>query len=641
MSATERATPLSPETAPTTERPGTAPHVGVVPGPIEPQEDQKNLKTELQKQQEYMAKQATERRVPDIVQGEQFIAGMRKLGYRSTGNALDELLDNSLEAGATRCMIAFGYTGKSNNKPTELAVIDNGIGMPKELIQHAVVWGGTHRHDSRDFFGRFGFGLPSASMSIGKRFEVYSKQEGEAWHMVPIDLEEIVANDPAYRSADNRVVPPEPVQMDPPAWVVADAEGRMDFGRAGTGTIVVIKKIDNLDYKTTDALRNALMIHFGTTYRNFLDQMGIWVDGVEVGVVDPLFLTPTGRFYDESNGKVAVPLPELEVPVEVERNGQKIKASITVRFSYLPYGYAKSPEGPLLKGRLGVMKDNLGIICMRQGRQIEVLTSRCPWTKFQNNDTHCRIEVNFPAVLDEYFDVPTNKQQVVPAEHIWTVLKNAGVYAALQEMRKRYILDKAQSDAEKEQESAGGAILASEAAMGEVAKTLTNKPQSPRRQKEGTETLEKRVRERVAEFGVTQDEARAEVQAELDSRKYQIKYESLPEGPFYTCRPVGGALELVINTAHPFFTDLYSAPGTDARSRAGMECLLFVLAVREVEVGDEMQDIYKQERMHWSSMFGRVLRVLSDQFSNIVDSQNMSDQMNEEEELAASAASDE
>lgn len=606
------------------------------------QEVTKNMKTEKQKQQDYLERIRAGARVPDIVQGEQFIAGMRKLGYRDTGHALDELVDNSLEAGATKCMVAFGFTGKSSAKPTELAVVDNGLGMPKDLIRHAVVWGGTHRHDSRDFFGRFGFGLPSASMSIGKRFEVYSKQDGGPWFMVPIDLDEIVEGHAAYRDESGRVVPPKPTQVDPPFWVVSDCADQLDLSAIESGTVVVIKKIDNLTNSTAQALQNFLLNHFGTTYRNFLDRMKIWVNGAAVDAVDPLFLTPTARFFEVENDKLAEPLPELRIPVEYERNGKKGKDEIVCRFSYLPYGFMRLPleeeaggKGAIHKGRQAVMKDNLGVIFLRQGRQIEVVSSRCPWTKFQNNDMSCRIEVNFPPVLDELFDVPTNKQQVVPSEHIWALLKNAGVAQALDDMRKRYSKEAAAAKANAEHLASGGAPSPAEAAMGEVGRTITKRPQTPRRQAESEELVEGRARQKAIQTGVPLDEAREQVRAELDSRKYRVTFESLAEGPFYTCRHPGGCVELVINTAHRFFTDVYSAPSADARTRAGLESLLFVLSVRELEVGDELQEIYCQERVHWSSLYGRVLRALEDKFDSIEDSQNVANQMAEDEEGSA------
>ncbi len=47
-------------------------------------------------------------------------------------------------------------------------IYDDGHGMVKDMLSVAVTWGGTHRQGSRKGFGKYGYGLPSASLSIAK-----------------------------------------------------------------------------------------------------------------------------------------------------------------------------------------------------------------------------------------------------------------------------------------------------------------------------------------------------------------------------------------------------------------------------------------------------------------------------------------
>ena len=103
--------------------------------------------------------------------GEAFVQSMRNTYYKHTGTALDELIDNSVEAGATQVLIALGYSGSSTAKPDAIAVIDDGHGMPRNMLRRAAAWGGTHRHgrETRTGLGRFGFGLPSASVNQARR----------------------------------------------------------------------------------------------------------------------------------------------------------------------------------------------------------------------------------------------------------------------------------------------------------------------------------------------------------------------------------------------------------------------------------------------------------------------------------------
>src|SRR5579884_2835990 len=107
-----------------------------------------------------------------------FVRGIRDLGYKSTATALDELIDNALQAEAKMTRVAFGYQEATSKKPSAIAVIDDGHGMDPDMIRVAVMWGGTHRENDRSGIGRYGYGLPSASVSQGRRFTVYSRPEG-------------------------------------------------------------------------------------------------------------------------------------------------------------------------------------------------------------------------------------------------------------------------------------------------------------------------------------------------------------------------------------------------------------------------------------------------------------------------------
>jgi len=98
--------------------------------------------------------------------GEAFVRSIRELGYKHTGTAVDELIDNSMQAGASNVHVVFGFEGaKSKASPSEIAVMDDGHGMVEDMIRLAMTWGGTHREDDRSGFGRYGYGLPSACVS--------------------------------------------------------------------------------------------------------------------------------------------------------------------------------------------------------------------------------------------------------------------------------------------------------------------------------------------------------------------------------------------------------------------------------------------------------------------------------------------
>ena len=51
--------------------------------------------------------------------------------------------------------------------------------MEPDMIRAAVLWGGTHRPNDRRGFGRYGFGLPSAAVSVTRRYHVIQNRLAE------------------------------------------------------------------------------------------------------------------------------------------------------------------------------------------------------------------------------------------------------------------------------------------------------------------------------------------------------------------------------------------------------------------------------------------------------------------------------
>src|SRR5688572_6274623 len=64
-----------------------------------------------------------------LVVADAFIRGIRDIGYKHTGTAIYELIDNALQAGASAVQVVLGFEGASEKKPDRIAVIDNGHGM--------------------------------------------------------------------------------------------------------------------------------------------------------------------------------------------------------------------------------------------------------------------------------------------------------------------------------------------------------------------------------------------------------------------------------------------------------------------------------------------------------------------------------
>lgn len=85
--------------------------------------------------------------------------------------AVAELVDNSIDAGATQVLIRFIT---DTTAPAALAVVDNGKGMNKRDIDTAMTLGGRRTYNVSDI-GHFGVGLQASSLGQAKSFTVASK----------------------------------------------------------------------------------------------------------------------------------------------------------------------------------------------------------------------------------------------------------------------------------------------------------------------------------------------------------------------------------------------------------------------------------------------------------------------------------
>ena len=536
-----------------------------------------------------------------------FVKSIRDLGYRSTGTALNELIDNAAEAGAEHVHICFGYPADSR-KPAAIAVLDDGIGMVPDMIRASVVWGGTDRHDSRDLFGRYGYGLPSSSVSQGKRFTVYSRIDAGGFHGVTLDLDEIA--DGKYIE-NGRVTVPEPEPAELPIWATTYADEHFPGGIGSLRTVVVWDKLDRLSFRTADRLENHLLEIFGVTYRNILRSVSIAVEGTAVEPVDPLFLTEGARLYDLDDDR-AIP----EEPITFEVRDQETRASlgtVRVRFSVMPPTFARlDKKKTVSRGnqnkRFAILKDHNGVIVLRQGRQIDVVTKGAPRV-FQNNDAYIGFEVDFPPTLDEEFGVTTHKQQITLSERMWHLLDENGVWSTFDKLRKRYGEMNAELTQSYDEEADGR--RPSELAMADASRLDPTPPPSDRRTRMAEEGRLAAVEELVG-MGVPKPEAERVIETVEKEHPFKVEVEHLPEAPFYRVELRGGQVVLYINRAHRFYTDIYARIGgaEGARIRQALEVLLFVLGKCEVDASEDRQLFYVAERQEWSKRLHIALTTL-------------------------------
>ena len=107
---------------------------------------------------------------------------LRNTGYKNIECAMSEIIDNSIQADAKNIFVIVSeeYNSKTgHNNISEIGFLDNGSGMTFQELCSCLGIGYSTRTD-RKGMGRFGVGLPQASLYACPSVEVYSWQGGYA-----------------------------------------------------------------------------------------------------------------------------------------------------------------------------------------------------------------------------------------------------------------------------------------------------------------------------------------------------------------------------------------------------------------------------------------------------------------------------
>jgi len=579
---------------------------------------------DLEAQHQYVDEQKKKENAFSLIAPETFIKSIRDLGYKSNLTALDELIDNAIQAGArnVNVFVAYAPSNKTQKKPDFIVVTDDGHGMHADMIRLAVKWGGTHRPDDRTGYGRFGFGLPSACVSIGRRYTVYSKEPGKDWWGVTVDIDEVTK-----RVEQGKPLAPEAREEMPPDFV----SEQVNFKKLDSGTVIVIETLDRMEagFKTTIGFDRNMKEHIGVIYRKQIPALNFKVNGSAVEPVDPLFLDENARWYDLTEIK-AEPIEPVEFELE-GANGQK--GRVRIRGAWFPFNFhLKDPQGRVGRSnhneRYKILKDYNGILVCRAGRQIDVVT-RVPshWLTIINFDRFWKLEIDFEPVLDEYFGITTHKQQIVFAESLLSHLEREGFPELIRDLRRH--MKKSRADVlaalEKRQEQR----RPSEEALADTQKRKPHVKPSPAQVQKGQENLEREARKQAEITGESVEKVKERLREQTIEFPYKVDAEAVPDGPIYRGVRLGKQYRLILNTCHRFYSDVYepakNVPGLSSK----IEAALFVLAEAELDSGEDQEAFYKAARIYGSQRLTDVL----DHLDGIVDREDEASAEMEAEEV--------
>lgn len=355
------------------------------------------------------------------------ITSMRDSGYKTAAHAIAELIDNSIQASAKSvqliCIDKTTDTGKRRLKfMDQVAIFDDGKGMRPEILQQALQFGGGSHRDDPNGIGKFGMGLPSATISQCRRLDVYSWQNGKCFYTY-LDIDQI-------ESGNLQAVPTPEERIVPDLWREAIGE---DFN-LDHGTLVIWSELDRVAWKTSKSLYIHSEKLIGRMYRHFIASKQITVrfrsftndislvkeQNALFKVNDPLFLYKNtilpelpGDYKNESFFEKFGDDQHIDVELN---NG--VKGRVTIKYSRVvkTIHQAIRRESSVDVGRtpFGVIaRDNNGVSLVRSNREIKLTDI------FNSGDPRDRwygVELSFTPALDEFFGVTFDKQDAVNLE---------------------------------------------------------------------------------------------------------------------------------------------------------------------------------------------------------------------------------
>ncbi len=528
-----------------------------------------------------------------IVRQDQFIKATRNSGYKGTDSALSELIDNSIQAGASRAdikMIAVeqeqaGPGRRSQPRVVEVGIADNGKGMDADLLRRAVRFGDTSRFDDRCGLGRFGMGLPNASVSQCKRFEVYTWRNGGKPLHTHIDVDEI---------ADGRVIEvPEPVE----APIPAPFEEMVD---PQNGTLIVWKHCDRLDHDNKfDTLERTLRPALGRIFRHYLTaDFEITINGNSVGPFDPLYLMPHTRLDGDSLATQHGDTLTFRAPVPGDPSHS---STVEVVFSLLPEEWQIRFKKDKKEKQRRHIENTRGFSIVRARREIDLIKS--PYHAKHWTDSWYRVEIRFDPELDEVFNVTHTKQHA-------SIKNGSAIYEKLREAITGNV------NTLKDMIVARG--KKAHQARTKPAEEAVKKVDSRLKPIEGLEEkTQEQVETEVRTFISQRSDQPAEVIRDLEDRlstySVLVEYESLPGAPFYRTKVVGRSIVILVNTHHCFYERVYRRIESESPiGKTGIDLVLMGLARSEALGSPEARTWYDDQRHEWSQHIKAFVEQLDD-----------------------------
>ncbi len=347
---------------------------------------------------------------------------LRESGF-DFSTAIGELIDNSIDAEAKKIQIIptieernFEEKRKLVSVITQIAVVDDGIGMDEEKLNRCPQLGYSSRYNDRKGLGRFGVGATYASISQCKRTIFYSRPNVvDNFKMTYIDLDEIANNSQTHIPKPHTVQLPKELE---------------EISSNNSSTIVVWQECDRLQCDAngkpieSSELLNELKEWVSRAYRyKIWDGTEIYIDNEIIHAHDPLYLNTSQTNFPNDPSSTEIPVESIKWDVP-DPNSQEKTSTITVKLTLLPEEW-RTEQGD--GGREHAVKrripENQNISILRNHREI-AFKNLYPTVPGQLAiDRWWGCEINFEPELDECWEVKNIKRGANPIKELSDELK--------------------------------------------------------------------------------------------------------------------------------------------------------------------------------------------------------------------------
>lgn len=473
------------------------------------------------------------------------IDSLRHVGYDNY-HAVADILDNSIDAEATQIDIHVS----SHKGDVHVIVADNGHGMDASTLNQAMRLGSDTDRDTTTDLGRFGMGLITASLSIAKRLEVFTKAVGGVCLYACHDVDEIKERNSFVRTLRE-----------------ADADQKASFEATvpdGHGTVVLISHTDLISNRHVTSFSNNLRKHIARVHRYFLDPdiRRVTINGDPVKADDPLSLSESEIYSDDV------------YPIRfTDANGVEHDDEIRVRLALLP---ATSKALAKVEG-VGIR--NQGIYVMRNNREIKAAQTLDLFQK-HNDLNRFRGELFFTGELDEAMGVNFAKQDLALDQRVADKLR--------QDIRPQiYTIKNRMAKSRTVADTSGISHEESERVISRKAKLLM-KPPIEKELRPGKPGTEKPDKPEAEQTGVERKHFKQSERVESD--RTRVRFETAPmgrEGVMYATYLEGRVVVIQWNIDHPFYERFVLENKDDANLVTSADFLIYSMATAELRLQGE------------------------------------------------------